>query len=345
MKRATLRKVWVVLALVALAPLGLASVTGSTVAYLVASESVTNSFTFEQRQLGRDRTDRVNYYYLNKNGTATQIQDSGYTNNTWTYQANQRVFISDANTNIKAAPNGFRLSYATVGGNRVNAGGSFVQPNQNNTAVNIYFEPITYSIAYDFNGYNESDITFSDTPLQSTYTVFDMIMVPYEADSVQPYTGFQRIIYCTLGGLFGGGNSIQCNDDVPTAEVNGNTLLGWEDQNNTLHTYSNASGSWASDIGTVSNNGVYNAFAARQSGNLTLTARWQYQPSRSGVDNMNSRKVEVLEAPVEEDQQELEIEPKSEDDEAQELVVEYIDNENDSEDSEEPQDDAEDATE
>lgn len=274
----TLHKVCIVLALVAVALLELASVTGSTLAYLHASESLTNTFTFAEYQppLGQNRTDRVNYYYINANGTSTQIRDNGYTNNTWTYRANERVYVNSSNTNIKTPPNGFRLAYVTVANTRVNAGSSFLQPNQNNTQVNVYFEPITYTITYDFNGYNESDITFSQTPLQSTYTVFDMINVPYEADSIQTYTGLQYWLYCELLNS----STIRCQD-VPSMHVQDNTLLGWEDQNNTLHTYSNASGSWESAIGSVSNTGVYNAFAARQSGDLVLTARWQYEMQRS----------------------------------------------------------------
>lgn len=279
----TLHKVCIVLALVAIALLELASVSGSTLAYLHASESLTNTFTFAEYQppLGQNRTDRVNYYYINANGTSTQIRDNGYTNNTWTYRANERVYVNSSNTNIKTPPNGFRLAYVTVANTRVNAGSSFLQPNQNNTQVNVYFEPITYTITYDFNGYNESDITFSQTPLQSTYTVFDMINIPYEADSVDPYSGFESLWYCTILNT----NSIRCRD-VPTMEVNGNTLLGWEDQNNNLHTYSNATGSWSNSLSSVSNTGVYNAFSGRQSGDLVLTARWQYEINQKSMQSV-----------------------------------------------------------
>ena len=293
MKRAILRKLYVVLALVAFAPLGLASVTGNTLAYLQASDSLTNTFTFAEYQppLGNNRTDRVNYYYLNKSGTSTQIRDSGYTNNTWTYRANERVYVNSSNTNIKNPPNGFRLAYVTVAGNRVNAGSSFLQPNQNNTAVNVYFEPITYTISYDYNGYNESDITFSETPLQSTYTVFDMVRVPYESSTINPYSAIIRWLLCDLVG----NSSIRCRDDVPSAHVDSNTLLGWEDQGGTVHTYSNASGSWADDIGTVSNTGVYSAFSGRQSGDLTLTARWQYEVAPQNNSKSLEREEQIVE--------------------------------------------------
>ena len=279
MKHTIFSKICIVLALVAIVPLVLASVTGSTLAYLVDSDSTTNTFTFiEQPPMGNNRTDRVNYYFLSKTGASTQIRDNGYTNNTWTYRANERVFVNESNTNIKAAPNGFRLAYVMVGNTRVNAGSSFLQPNQNNTQVNVYFEPITYTITYDFNGYDESDITFSQTPLQSTYTVYDMIEVPYEADSIETYTGIAYWFYCTLLN----NNSIQCHD-VPSLDVEDNTLLGWEDQNNTLHTYGNATGSWESELGNVTNTNVYSTFAGRQSGDLVLTARWQFEMSKQNA--------------------------------------------------------------
>ncbi|MBR0133919.1 hypothetical protein IJM16_01495 [Candidatus Saccharibacteria bacterium] len=291
MKRAILRKSCIVLALAVTLLLGCASLSGSTLAYLTASVSVTNQFTFEQLPLGNNRTDTLNYYYQGSNGTNGQIRDTGYRDVRVSYRVNEIICATSQNTNIAAPPNGFRLSYITVDGVRVNAGGCTLQPNRNNIAINVYFEPITYTISYDFNGYNESDITFTDLPLQTTYTVYDMIGVPYDAQTVADgtYSGWEQFFYCTIGGLFGGGDSIECSEDVPGASVNGNTLLGWEDQNNTLHTYANAAAgsSWATEINLSGNNtNVYSTLANRQTGNLALTARWEYEVA--GPNNMNS---------------------------------------------------------
>ena len=275
MKRAILKKLYIVLALTAVASLVLASVAGSTLAYLTATESVENVITFEQIPLGNNRRDTVNYYYLSKTGAATQISDSGYTNNTWNYRANEAIYADSENTNIKNPPNGFRISYIEVDGTRVNAGGSVRQPN-NNARINVYFEPITYTISYDFNGYDEGEINFSETPLQSTYTVYDMINVPYEAEQIEPWTdNILGYLYC----IFANPGSIHC-EDVPSLEVDGNTLLGWTDQSGAVHTYENATGSWSSRINNIARGEVYSTFADRTTGDLALTARWQIERAR-----------------------------------------------------------------
>lgn len=307
MKRVTLHKICIVLALVALLPLELALVSGNTLAYLTAEASVTNMFTFrEPIPLGNDRTDTVNYYFINKNGDNTQIRDTGYTNNSWTYKANERIYVSSSNTDIKTPPNGFKISYIMINGTRVNAGDSVLQPDRNST-INVYFEPIEYTIAYDFNGYNEEDITFTDALLQSTYTVFDMIKVPYDAETVSEGTYSQETSlfnlvseyrrHCTVITIFGmqinnpdGIGTINCELDVPGASVEGNTLLGWEDQSGALHRYDNAgtNTSWSTDLTNIPNNGVYAAFAARQTGDLVLKARWEYEvaPNNANMNNM-----------------------------------------------------------
>lgn len=299
MKRITLHKICIVLALAALLPLELALVSGNTLAYLTASVSVTNTFTFEESvPLGAPRRDTVKYYFKNKNGTYTRVPDSGYSNVRWdnVYRANERIYIDSSNTHIATPPNGFKISYATVNGdtqNPIPAGGSFLQPDNNNTVINIYFEPIEYTIAYDFNGYEEEDITFSD-PLQTTYTVYDMIRVPYDAMTVSSYTsGLDRIYHCTTWLAFlGGGDAIGtilCDEDVPSADIEGNTLLGWEDQDGVLHRYDNAgtNTSWSTDLDTPGRN-IYNAFAARQTGDLVLKANWENEviPNNANMNNM-----------------------------------------------------------
>ncbi len=306
MKRMTLHKICIVLALAALLPLELALVSGNTLAYLTAEASLTNTFTFEEPVPIGDtlRIDTVNYYYATKTGSFSQIGDSGYSGNSsrWRHYGNERIYVNETNTEIKAAPNGFKLSYVTVNGNRIDAGNSFLQPDRNST-INVYFEPIEYTIAYDFNGYNEEDITFTDTPLQSTYTVFDMIKVPYDAETVSEGTyeragflGFDSLEYrrhCTNAWIIGIGDAIgtiRCEQDVPGASVEGNTLLGWEDQSGALHRYDNAgtNTSWSTDLTNIPNNGVYAAFAARQTGDLVLKARWEYEvaPNNANMNNM-----------------------------------------------------------
>lgn len=313
MKRMALRKICIVLALAALLPLELALVSGNTLAYLTAEASVTNMFTFrEPIPLGNDRTDTVNYYFVNKNGGNTQIRDTGYTNNSWTYKANERIYVDSSNTDIKAAPNGFRLSHVTVNNTRVNAGENILQPDRNST-INVYFEPIEYTITYDFNGYSEEDITFTDAPLQSTYTVFDMIKVPYDAETVSEgtysqKTGFLNPIseyrrHCTVVTILGiqinnpdGIGTINCELDVPGASVEGNTLLGWGDQSGVLHRYDNAgtNTSWSIDLDTPTQN-IYSAFAARQTGDLVLKANWENEVIPNNT-NMNSM-MRSIEAP------------------------------------------------
>ena len=287
MMRSTLHKSCIVLVLAVSVLLGLASIPGRTLAYLTATDSSTNVFTF--KKLGDSRRDTVNYYYINKSGAATQIRDNGYRDIIWddVYSTNERVNVDSSNTDIKAAPNGFELSYITVDNDRVNAGEYFLHPDHN-SAINVYFAPITYTITYDFNGYDESDITFSQTPLQSTYTVFDMIEVPYEADSIRPYTiyDWQYYLYC----WFGGGESIRCQE-VPSMEVDNNALLGWDDQSGNTHRYDNASGSWAFALGDVTNTSVYSTFAGRQSGNLVLTARWEYEVRGSNTNSTSGRRM------------------------------------------------------
>lgn len=310
MKRVALHKICIVLALAALLPLELALVSGNTLAYLTAEASLTNTFTFEESVPIGDtlRIDTVNYYYSMKTGSFSQIGDSGYSGNSsrWRHYGNERIYVNETNTEIKAAPNGFKLSHVTVNGDRIDAGSSFLQPDRNST-INVYFEPIEYTIAYDFNGYSEEDITFTDTPLQSTYTVFDMIKVPYDAETVSEgtysqETGFLNPIseyrrHCTVITIFGmqinnpdGIGTINCELDVPGASVEGNTLLGWEDQSGALHRYDNAgtNTSWSTDLTNIPNNGVYAAFAARQTGDLVLKARWEYEvaPNNANMNNM-----------------------------------------------------------
>ena len=295
MKRMALHKICIVLALVALLPLELALVSGNTLAYLTAEASLTNTFTFEEPVPIGDtlRTDTVNYYYATKTGSFSQIGDSGYSGNSsrWQHYGNERIYVNETNTEIKAAPNGFKLSYVTVNGDRIDAGNSFLQPDRNST-INVYFEPIEYTIAYDFNGYEEEDITFSETPLQSTYTVYDMIKVPYDAETVETYNRWtiDWIFNCIIGG----DDNIHCKE-VPSASVRDNTLNGWEDQNGVLHTYGNASGSWVKEIDTPNNRSVYAAFAARQTGDLVLKARWEYEVIQNNA-NMNNM-MRSIEAP------------------------------------------------
>lgn len=289
MKRMTLHKICIVLALAALLPLELALVSGNTLAYLTAEASLTNTFTFEEPIPIGDtlRTDTVNYYYATKTGSFSQIGDSGYSGNSsrWYHYGNERIYVNETNTEIKAAPNGFKLSYVTVNGDRIDVGNSFLQPDRNST-INVYFEPIEYIITYDFNGYEEEDITFSETPLQSTYTVYDRINVPYDASVIDPFglsNWLQYLIYC-----LGSGDNIRCHNDVPSASINGNTLQGWEDQNGVLHTYNNASGSWVKEIDAPNSRSVYAGFANRQTGDLVLKANWENEviPKNANMNNM-----------------------------------------------------------
>ena len=288
MKRMTLHKICIVLALAALLPLELALVSGNTLAYLTAEASLTNTFTFEESVPIGDtlRIDTVNYYFSTKTGSFSQIGDSGYSGNSsrWRHYGNERIYVNETNTEIKAAPNGFKLSYVTVNGDRIDAGDSFLQPDRNST-INVYFEPIEYTIAYDFNGYEEEDITFSETPLQSTYTVYDRINVPYDANTVDTYTAWISFEWW-LNCLANGDNNIHCKE-VPSVSVQSNTLNGWEDQNGVLHTYGNASGSWVKEIDTPTRN-IYSAFADRQTGDLVLKARWEYEvaPNNANMNNM-----------------------------------------------------------
>jgi len=304
MKHTISHKICIVLALVTAASLALASITGSTLAYLTDNDATTNNFTF--RALGDDWTDTVNYYFRGSNGNYYQITDSGYQNVPVHYRGNELICANNQNTKLATPPNGFELSYIMIrrGDNgaqtRVNAGDCIAQPDVNDIRINVYFAPITYTIAYDFNGYNQSDITFTDLPLQSTYTVYDMIKVPYDAAIVsdQAYDGLlERAYYCYrlpfIAGSGSGIGTIRCEQGVPGASVDGNTLLGWEDQNGVLHGYDTAgtNTSWSTDLTlTQSSNNVYSTFAARTSGNLTLTARWEIEIDR-GTNNINSLRV------------------------------------------------------
>ena len=300
MKHTISHKICIVLALVAVASLVLASITGSTLAYLTDADSVTNGFTF--RQLGNPRTDRLSYYYQGSNGNYYQITGNNYQNVRTTFLENELICAASQNAKFITPPNGFEVSYITytTGLNgaqtRVNTGDCFSQPASNNIYVNVYFAPVTYNIAYDFNGYEEEDITFSD-PLQTTYTVYDMIRVPYDATTVSSYTsGLDRFYHCTTWLEFlGGGDAIGtilCDEDVPSVDIEGNTLLGWEDQGGVLHRYDTAgtNTSWSTELaltGSQSGNNVYSTFAARTTGNLALTARWQYEVANN-TNSLNS---------------------------------------------------------
>lgn len=315
MKHTISYKICIVLALVTAASLALASITGSTLAFLTDTDSVTNGFTF--RQLGNPRTDRLSYYYQGSNGNYYQITGTNYQNVQTSFFENELICASNQNAKFITPPNGFEVSYITyrTGQNgaqtRVDAGGCFAQPASNNIYVNVYFAPVTYNIAYVFNGYEEEDITFSD-PLQTTYTVYDMIRVPYDAMTVSPYaSGWDNLYHCTTWLEFlGGGDAIGtilCDEDVPSVDIEGNTLLGWEDQGGVLHRYDTAgtNTSWSTELtltGNQSGNNVYSTFTARTSGDLALMARWQYEATNN-TNNLNSLRIapEAMKAPEEKD--------------------------------------------
>ncbi len=328
MKHTISHKICIVLALVTAASLALASITGSTLAYLTDTDSVTNGFTF--RQLGNPRTDRLSYYYQDSNGNYYQITGTNYQNVQTSFFENELICASGQNAKFVSPPNGFEVSYITyrTGQNgaqtRINAGDCFAQPASNNIYVNVYFAPVTYNIAYDFNGYEEEDITFSD-PLQTTYTVYDMIRVPYDASIIAANSlvgtfeynyRCERVLWIFGGDLIG---TIQCEENVPGASVNGNTLLGWDDQNGIHHYYDNAgtNTSWSTELtltGNQSGNNVYSTFAARTSGDLALMARWQYEVANN-TNSLNSLRAapKAAEVPEENDDETKEKTETSED--------------------------------
>ena len=286
----TLHKVCIVLALVALAPLGLASVSGRTLAYLTASESATNTFTFAEP--GDEYTDTVKYYlYYNNNSYI--FNDPAQENRT--YNAGSQ--ISMAASNFATAPNGLQFSYVTVNGVRVNTN-TYEQPSSD-LDIRVYYEPISYTIEYDYdNGINNPKwININNGTLMNSYTVMDYIKLPYG----KSYEKYEEDPYDYSYDLEG---TYIFSITVTPHGNNAFDFLYWTDNNNVQHTFETDwtiimgekkddwgeptgemyiddwvcpgtnGASWCSNIAPV--NGLrYADFANRQTGNLSLTLTWQ----------------------------------------------------------------------
>ena len=290
MKHLALHKICIVLALAAVLPLGLASITGSTLAYLTASDSVTNSFTFTEP--GNVYTDTVTYY-LSYNNNLYSFADPAQESRSYSvgYQ------ISMAAANFAAAPNGLQLSYITINGTRVNAS-TYEQPGSN-LDIRVYYEPISYTIEYDYdNGINNPKwININNGTLMNSYTVMDYIKLPYG----KSYEKYEEDPYDYTYDLEG---TYIFSITVSPHGANRFDFQYWTDNNNVQHTFETdwtvimgemkddwgdptgelyiddwicpgANGpSWCSNIAPA--NGLrYADFANRQTGNLSLVLTWQ----------------------------------------------------------------------